>query len=220
MSRPRSPLWLVVLATVFEEPMHPYRMQALIKARGKDQIANVAQRNSVYQAIEGLRRAGLIEVRETARDARRPEKTVYGITAEGRRTLQAWMRTMLASPAREFPEMPAALSFVMLLPPAQVRDALKARAAHLEHRLQSLETPVPGLPRLFLLETEYMTALLRAELVWLKGVIADLEAGRLTWSEAWLRRIAKEMARHTTAAELATRRSAPRSQRMRPPRRR
>jgi hypothetical protein len=32
-------------------------MQTLIKERGKDQIANVAQRNSVYQTIAALKRA-------------------------------------------------------------------------------------------------------------------------------------------------------------------
>src|SRR5579862_1201460 len=82
-ARPRSPLWMVVLSLVCEEPMHPYRMQALIKERGKDQIANVAQRNSVYQTITGLRRAGLIAIRETSREERRPERTIYKVTEEG-----------------------------------------------------------------------------------------------------------------------------------------
>src|SRR5439155_26705640 len=112
LARPRSPLWLVVLSMASEEPMHPYRMQALIKERGKDQIANVAQRNSVYQTISALRRAGLIRIRETSRAERRPERTVYEVTEEGRRTLGVWMRTVLSTPSREFPDFPAALSRV------------------------------------------------------------------------------------------------------------
>src|SRR3954469_5826512 len=107
--RPRSPLWMVVLALACEEPMHPYRMQTLIKQRGKDHVANVAQRNSVYQAIEALQRAGLIAIRETTRDENRPERTVYEATAVGRDTLRAWLRTVLSTPAREFPDFPAAL---------------------------------------------------------------------------------------------------------------
>src|SRR5229473_5980721 len=95
-TRPRSPLWLVLLALVCEEPMHPYRMQTLIKQRGKDEIANVAQRNSVYQTIAALRRAGLITIRETSRTERRPERTVYEVTEEGRRTLRSWMRIVLS----------------------------------------------------------------------------------------------------------------------------
>src|SRR5436853_6766427 len=95
-SRPRSPLALVVLSCLFEAPMHPYLMQQRIKERGKDQVANVAQPNSVYQAIERLRRDGLIAVRETSREERRPERTVYEMTEEGKRTLYQWVRTMLS----------------------------------------------------------------------------------------------------------------------------
>src|SRR5215471_4460949 len=102
--RPRSPLSMVLLALVAEAPLHPYRMQQLIKARGKDSVANVAQPNSVYQTIERLRRAELIAVRETAREERRPERTVYGITERGRATLTRWLRTMLSAPERDFPD--------------------------------------------------------------------------------------------------------------------
>src|SRR6185503_10115553 len=95
-SRPRSPLWMVVLALACEEPMHPYRMQTLIKERGKDHVANVAQRNSVYQTIDALLRAGLISVRETSREENRPERTIYEATDAGRETLRAWVRTVLS----------------------------------------------------------------------------------------------------------------------------
>src|ERR1041384_2643121 len=90
--RPRSPLWMVVLALASEEPMHPYRMQTLIKERGKDHVANVAQRNSVYRTMDALLRAGLIAVRETSREENRPERTVYEATDEGKRTQRAWIR--------------------------------------------------------------------------------------------------------------------------------
>lgn len=198
-SRPRSPLWLVVLSLVSEAPMHPYRMQALIKERGKDQIANVAQRNSVYQTIAALRRAGLIAVRETSREERRPERSVYEVTRDGRRMLKVWMRTVLSVPAREFPDFPAALSLVAGAEPGEVRVLLEARTAVLEARLAELEQPVPGLPRVFLLENEYMAAVVRAEVAWLLAVIDDLRAGRLTWSAEGLRRLVAEWAAQGTA---------------------
>jgi DNA-binding PadR family transcriptional regulator len=187
-SRPRSPLSMVVLSLVSEEPMHPYRMQTLIKERGKDQIANVAQRNSVYQTIDGLLRAGLIAIRELSREERRPERTVYGITDEGRRTLQSWLRTVLAVPAREFPDFPAALSLCAPLGPDDVRAQLEARLRALEGRLAEHEKVVPGLLRIFLLESEYAAAVVRAEIKWLRAVIGDLHSGRLTWSEEEFRR--------------------------------
>ncbi len=83
--------------------MHAYRMQQLIKERHKDDVVNVAQRNSVYQTIDRLLRDGLIAVQTTTRDENRPERTVYEPTHAGRDTLREWMRTMLAAPRREFP---------------------------------------------------------------------------------------------------------------------
>src|SRR2546427_223015 len=160
-SRPRSPLAMVLLASVAEAPMHPYRMQQLIKERGKDQIANVAQPNSIYQTIEGLRRAGLIAVRETARDERRPERTVYEITDDGTETLQLWLRTVLSTPRREFPDFPAALSILALLEPEDVLRQLEARARALAERLEELDTSGYDLPRLFLIEDEYRRAVTR-----------------------------------------------------------
>jgi DNA-binding PadR family transcriptional regulator len=185
MDRPRSPLSLVVLSLVCEAPMHPYRMQTLIKERGKDMVANVAQRNSVYQTIAGLERAGLIAVRETSRDERRPERTIYEATPLGKKALHGWIRTILSTPAREFPDFPAALSLLdQSLTPKELASLLEARAAADEARLEQLETPIPGLPRVFLLESEYMAAVVRAEIAWLRAVVADLREGRLKFPTA------------------------------------
>jgi DNA-binding PadR family transcriptional regulator len=187
---------MVVLSMACEEPMHPYRMQTLIKQRGKDQIANVAQRNSVYQTIDALRRAGLITVRETARPERRPERTVYEATKEGRRTLRVWLRETLSTPAREFPMFPAALSLLDPgLKPPELRALFERRIETLEGRRVELEKPWPGLPRVFLLESEYMAAVVRAEIKWLRGVVADLRSGKLTYpTKDEVRRIAAAMA--------------------------
>ncbi len=61
---------------------------------------------------------------------------------------------------------------------------------HLAETQAELSAIPPGLPRLFLLEEEYRIALLSAEVSFLSGVIEDLKAGRLTWSEEWLRQVA------------------------------
>jgi DNA-binding PadR family transcriptional regulator len=186
---------MVVLALTCEEPMHPYRMQTLIKQRGKDQIANVAQRNSVYQTIVALLRGGLISVLETSRPDRHPERTVYEATEEGRRALRSWIRTGLSTPAREYPEFPAALSTLYgVTGPEDMRTLLETRVEALETRLPDLEKPWPDLPRIFLLETEYMAATVRAEIKWLRSVIAELRSGRLAFpTEAEIRRIGSEI---------------------------
>jgi len=173
---------MIVLALACEEPMHPYRMQTLIKQRGKDLVANVAQRNSVYQTIDALERAGLIAVRGTSREENRPERTTYEATPAGREALMEWVRTGLSTPAREFPEFPAVLSVLYgVKSPEDLATLLETRCQSLEARRAGLEAPVPGVPRLFLIESEYMAALVRAELKWLRAIIADLRSGRLAF---------------------------------------
>jgi DNA-binding PadR family transcriptional regulator len=193
----RSPLALVLLSLLAEGPMHPYRMHEVIKERGKDRIANVAQRNSVYQSIDRLQRAGLITVLETTRDERRPERNVYAITPDGWFALRDWTGDMLATPARDYPEFPAALASRRVLSPDDVATRLEQRAADLRAALaedrQAL-TAEQDLPRLFLLDEEYGIAVREAELTWVEGVLTALRSGELTWSEEWIRSIAAKFA--------------------------
>jgi DNA-binding PadR family transcriptional regulator len=187
----RSPLALAVLALLYEAPMHPYRMQQLIKERGKDEVVNVRDRASIYQTIDRLLRDGLIAVSETTRDEKWPERTVYQLTAEGRETIQDWMSEMLSTPGREFPVFPAALSFLALLTPEDALRQLSTRIVELEADLAHTEAALTGfgriLPRIVLIEEEYRQAMLGAELEWVRRIVADLQAGRLTWNEELLR---------------------------------
>ena len=171
--------------------MHAYRMQQLIKARDKDDVVNVRSRASLYQAIDRLERAGLVVAQGTNRLAGRPERTVYALTDAGRATLVRWLREMLATPAREFPEFPAAIAHLPLLTPDDAlhqlerrAKALAAEAERIEERIGSGEAA--SLPRLFLLEVEYALSVQQTELAWLRSVIDDLRSGRLTWSEELL----------------------------------
>ncbi|HEY7143601.1 MAG TPA: PadR family transcriptional regulator [Streptosporangiaceae bacterium] len=189
----RSPLALAVLATLLEAPMHPYRMQQLIKERGKEEVINVRQRASIYQTIDRLLRDGLVAVRETERDENWPERTVYELTPAGRQLITGWVREMLSAPARDYPEFPAALAYMMLLEPADAAAQLRARADTLAAELDRVGAGLAAaryLPRIVLIEDEYRIALLRAELSWLTAVIAELREGTLSWDEAQLREVA------------------------------
>ena len=112
-----SPLALTVLFMLLGGPLHPYEMQRRMKLWGKDQVVNLAQRASLYKTIERLRQAGLIAVRQTERDQRFPERTVYELTDAGLRRGREWLIEMLSTPRNEFPRFPAALSFVFGLTP-------------------------------------------------------------------------------------------------------
>jgi DNA-binding PadR family transcriptional regulator len=189
----RSSLGLFVLWLLIEEPMHPYRMQKRLEAYGKDRVVNVRSRASLYQTIERLMRLGLVEVSETVRTEGRPDRVVYAITDAGRDAAREMLREMLRATGSEFPEFIAAVSMLFGLPPEDARRQLELRAEALAAQLAETETALqsaPGLPRLFLLDEEYRRTMLAAELEWVRGVIDDLQAGRMTWSEQWLQEIA------------------------------
>src|SRR5947209_11951103 len=93
-------LWaLTVLSLLRLRPMHPYELQRFIRDWKKDAFLDL-KRGSLYHAIGRLERAGLIAVVETTREGKRPERTVYRITDAGEGELSAWLRELLANPAR------------------------------------------------------------------------------------------------------------------------
>jgi DNA-binding PadR family transcriptional regulator len=180
-----SPLALAVLSLLHGAPLHPYGMQRLLKLWGKDHVINVGQRANLYKTIKRLDQAGLIAVRQTERDQQYPERTVYELTEAGRQAAQDWLTDMLARPRNEFPQFPAALSFLMLLTPAAALATLEQRAAALRGQLASIEADLSeysvSLPRIVLMDDYYQRAMIAAELTWAEGVIADLRGGAWSW---------------------------------------
>ncbi len=178
-------LWeLAVLALLREWPMHPYEMQRLLRERHKDEIL-VLKRGSLYHAIQRLARAELIKAVKTARNGRRPERTTYRITSAGRTELIRQLRDIVAVPQRESSEFMAGMSFLIHL---DARDAL-GQLVKREERLvkqteelrKSMELALPRVTRIHLLESEYLLAMQKAELQWIRGVVKELQNGKLTW---------------------------------------
>ncbi|GAA3127470.1 PadR family transcriptional regulator [Kribbella aluminosa] len=178
---------MAILGLLENGPLHPYGIQRLIKQWGKDQVVNVGQRTSLYRMIVRLEEAGLIAAGATERDERYPERTVYHLTDAGREVCREWLSEILTTPRNEFPEFPAGLSFVMLLPPETAGELLARRRELLTRRIaelrRELEATVDGqpIPRFALLETEYQVAVTVAEAEWIDGVLRELRSGTLTW---------------------------------------
>jgi len=182
-----TPLTIAVLALLAEAPMHAYRMQQLMKERGVQLVVNVRNRSGLHAAIDRLARDELIRVHAVERDSRHPERTVYALTEAGRQQLLAGLRDSVAAPAEEFPLFPAVVSFLHLLDPQDARTQLERRAEALERTLGATRAVLEAsrqahVPRLHLLEHEYMHDLTSAELAWVQGVVADLAGGTLAWS--------------------------------------
>ncbi|XIH15133.1 PadR family transcriptional regulator [Priestia aryabhattai] len=190
----KSPLALAILCLLVEEPMHPYRMQQLIKERGKDEVINVRYRNSIYQTIDRLHRDRAVVIQEKKQNEGRPDLIVYEVTEEGREAAYEWIREMLSTPKQEFLEFPAAISFLPLLTPEDAKEQLQKRVLALEQTLAYVEKQMEiatsrGIPRLFLLEVEYQRTMSLAELEWIQSTIDDIQDEKLKWDWEWLREI-------------------------------
>jgi DNA-binding PadR family transcriptional regulator len=196
----RSTLALVVLALLHTTPMHPYSVQLKLRQWAKDKVVNVRQRAGLYRTIERLLAAGLVEVHATERNEQRPERTVYAITDAGEAVLREWQLDMLATPAEEFPELPAALSLLAVMPMDDTREALERRVVALEaklaeHRQGMAEGTAIGVPRLFMVEEEYLIAMAEAELAWVRTLVEEIRTKALRWDDVWLEDMADTFAR-------------------------
>jgi DNA-binding PadR family transcriptional regulator len=184
--RTLTPLALAVLRLLDTRPMHPYEMHQVVRDHGTDQVIKV-RAGSLYHTVERLHRHGLIEQLETGREGRRPERTVYAITDAGRDEFVTNLRDLLRVPAEEFPLFAAALEMAAALPPATVRRLLEHRVVALEAHLAGYEQAIGtltkrGLDRVNLIEAEFGLHACRAELTWVRQIVAEIDSGDLTWS--------------------------------------
>jgi DNA-binding PadR family transcriptional regulator len=200
-------MWeIAVLALLRERPMHPYQMQRLLRLRHKDEVL-VLKRGSLYHAIRRLVDAGLIAVEATGREGNRPERTTYRIRPAGLEAFVNTLRRIVATPRREASEFMAAMSFLVHLEPEEAAKLLDERAQRLvdemAERAAGLATARTHVGRINLLESEYLMAMKKAELAWVRGVKEEIRKGGLRWDlEAILReaRLRGEYSRERSAS--------------------
>jgi len=184
---PRTPVALSVLNLLHERPMHPYEMRSLMRERGHDRAFTIRE-SSVYDTVARLADRGFIEPVEVSREGRRPERTVYAITEAGRDELLVWLRDLTGEPAADYPAFAAPLMFIYALGRDGAIGALRERAARLEAEISSSDAfrraflaEIPAFPRIFGIEEEYVQAMRKAELAWVRATVAELRDGSLPW---------------------------------------
>jgi DNA-binding PadR family transcriptional regulator len=191
--RRHSLLALAVLALLFERPMHPYEMAALMKQRGKHESIKLRY-GSLYTVIDLMLARDLIRARETSREGRRPERTVYALTESGYDALRDWMRDLLRDPLKEYPQFEAGLCLLPVLAPDEAVALLRDRALRLTGTAAQLQTHLAEIlgqdlsavagtqalpaalagqkfPPLFVVEAEYRLALIKAELAFVTELV-------------------------------------------------
>lgn len=190
----RDMISLTVLALLAEEPRHPYEIQRLIRVRHKDFA--MGNTRGLYHAVEKLIKAGLIIAEETNREGKRPERTIYRITDEGREEFNDWLAQLISTPQAEYPVFLAAVSYLGYVPEEQALKCLQTRAVLLQGEIAGMDATLQGLgqqmPRLLLLEMEYTRVLRQAEMDWIKGLIREIQDRKITWSTDWIQKLSAQ----------------------------
>ena len=184
-----NPLALAVLACLAERPMHPYEMSTTMRERGKHESIKLNY-GSLYSVVEALQKHGLIAPRETVKDGRRPERTVYEITAAGRLEFVDWLADLIGTPVKEYQSFEAGLSLLGGLDPDTAVRLLEQRSAVLRSQLHGgLEmqryAANLGVPRLFLIEGDYRQGQIEAEIEFVEKLAASIRDGSLEGVDLW-----------------------------------
>jgi len=184
-----NPLALAVLTCLLEKAMHPYEITQTLRMRHTHEAVRL-NFGSLYGVVASLEKRELIRAVETVREGKRPERTIYEITDAGRVEVDEWLSDLIASPEKEYLQFEAALALIGAMHPDRVLELLKTRCTALETLIEEEQAMKEQaaewkLPRLFLLEGEYMATLRQAELEWVRGLIADIESGELDGLDGW-----------------------------------
>ncbi len=188
---------LAVLGILCEADHHPYEIARLLRDRHQDEPPGHTSR-SLYHAVEKLVAGGLIAAVETIRDGRRPERTVYQVTEDGREEFHHTLFDILVNPGLGSRLFMSGVSRLGHLSEEEAVLALGMRLAALEGAIAQAKASSrvlmerTRLPRLFLLEGEYRLAQMEAEASWVGSAIESIRSGELDVSPEWLGLMAAE----------------------------
>jgi PadR family transcriptional regulator AphA len=132
-----------VLALLAERPAHPFAVARLLSEDGELGRVLTVRRPLVYRAAERLAAAGLCRADHTEPGEGGPERTVYRVTAGGRRALAGW----LAEPVTHVRDLRLEFLLKVRLTRRAGGSALplvRAQQAALEERLEALAVGHPA----------------------------------------------------------------------------
>lgn len=175
---------LVVLGAVCQfQPVHGYFLRRELMTWHVDEWANI-QPGSIYNALKSLKQDGYIDESGTEAAGKRPERTIYQMTALGEVELMRLLRQNLwtVEPFDTKPVM-ALTSFMFMLSRAEVLSALKFRVTEIDAKITSNSFDINDIARssttpAYVREIfELSSVRLRAEQTWARDLHERLEAG-------------------------------------------
>jgi len=179
-----GPMALAVLGLLEEHPRHPYDIACTMHQRNMDEHIRLSM-GTMYHVVDQLQRLGWIRPTEIAREGRRPERTIYAATPEGREHFLQRLRELIAEPNREYSSFEAGLSFLHRLTREEAAALLRKRAAALRAQVElwdSILDQHTHLKRLALIEAEMVQDLRRFQADWATRIAGEIESGTLEWA--------------------------------------
>jgi DNA-binding PadR family transcriptional regulator len=178
-------LGVAVLGLLAGGSLHPYEVSFRMRQQHMDRHIKL-NFGSLYHTFDQLHRQGLIEPLEVARDGRRPERTVYRLTPEGRDAFLERVRHMVLEPQPAYSAFEAGLAFLHHLDRDEAARLLRLRADALEREHLAYEDILHGLAhrglsRLSLIEEELAQDVREHQAAWCRRIADEIESGALEW---------------------------------------
>lgn len=183
-----GPTRLLVLGVVRESggPVHGYDVRRKLLARGATSWANVAP-GSIYNALKTLVREGFLEDLGKDRQGARPERTCFRLTETGEEEYRRLVRDTLRDARLPNHPLLAGLAFLPDVPPTELAELLRERAAALTAQAADTRTlatdirtdPQDGIP---------------PHVAESYDLIATLQEGEAAWATALADRVTRACA--------------------------
>ncbi|WP_035847273.1 hypothetical protein [Kitasatospora azatica] len=166
---------LLVLGLLLERPMTPSELATTLAERAAESPLGGA-----------LPAPGEPELAAVAAELRSTGLTdgQGALTDRGRAEFEHRVGELLATPAEEQPAFFTAVGYLGALDRSDALAGLRLRSERLRERagqLAAARAAGTGIPRLFLIETEYAHRMCLAELAWVQEVLGEIGAGTLAW---------------------------------------
>jgi DNA-binding PadR family transcriptional regulator len=173
---------LLILGVLHRSNFHPYEIKRRLKNAMVECYTDVDV-GTLYYAIRQLEKQGFIQAVERQRVARGGMRTVYRISAGGKRRFQDLLNEQFAADGRVADALYAPMLFLHFSNLPLVADLLRTRISQETQAIRKIAeirkqlAPVLSTGGLHLLK--HLDLQHRLDRKWLRGVLVDIEKGRV-----------------------------------------
>lgn len=173
---------LLILGVLHRGNFHPYEIKRRLKNAMIECYTDVDV-GTLYYAIRQLEKNGLIAAVQREHVKRGGVRTVYEISAIGRRRFQQLLNEQFAADGPVGDTLYGAMLFLHLANHRRIAELLRTRISREEERIRKIDEirkqlePVMATGGLHLLK--HLVLQRRLDRKWLCGVLSDVEGGRV-----------------------------------------